>query len=188
MRKRFFISCPRRRTILFALPKWATSLSLLFLAASVSAQTAATVKIDLDQAIQLALQHNHALLAVQSQIAQSRAQEIAAALRPNPVFTYDNLFIPVTPGGFNSTMLDTGSELDASAAFSWERGTSAWRGSRPPRTRRRSRARRCSTTGVRSLSTWPLRIRLFETRAGFPRHQPVCLRARGRQPAGLSRR
>lgn len=36
-------------------------------------------RIDLDQAIQLALAHNHALKAAQSQIPQSQAQEITAA-------------------------------------------------------------------------------------------------------------
>ena len=83
---------------------------------------APAVKIDLDQAIQLALQHNHALLAARSGIQQSQAEEITAAIRPNPVFTYDDLFIPITPSGFNSTTLNQVSEFDLSAAFTWERG------------------------------------------------------------------
>src|SRR5579863_2646805 len=85
-------------------------------------QAAPAVKIDLDQAIQVALAHNHNLLAARSQIQQSQAQEITAAIRPNPVFTYDDLFIPITPNDFNSTTLDNITEFDLSAAFTWERG------------------------------------------------------------------
>ena len=85
-------------------------------------QAAPAVKIDLDQAIQVALAHNHNLLAARSQIQQSQAQEITAAIRPNPVFTYDDLFIPITPSEFNSTTLNNISEFDLSAAFTWERG------------------------------------------------------------------
>lgn len=87
-----------------------------------SAQAPVTVKIDLDQAIQLALAHNHALLAARTQIQQSQADEITAAIRPNPVFTYDDLFIPITPNDFNATTLNQVTEFDLSAAFTWERG------------------------------------------------------------------
>ena len=82
----------------------------------------APAKIDLEQAIQLALAHNHNLLADRSQIQQSQAQEITAAIRPNPLLTYDDLFIPITPGGFTSSNLNTITEFDLSAAFTWERG------------------------------------------------------------------
>lgn len=51
----------------------------------------APVRIDLDQAIQLAIEHNHSLKAARTQIQQSQAGEITAAIRPNPVFTYDDL-------------------------------------------------------------------------------------------------
>jgi outer membrane protein, heavy metal efflux system len=85
-------------------------------------QSPPSVKIDLDQAIQLALAHNHALRAVRTQIQQSRAAEITASIRPNPVFTYDDLFVPITPGDFNSTTLNQISEFDVGAGFTWERG------------------------------------------------------------------
>jgi cobalt-zinc-cadmium efflux system outer membrane protein len=87
-----------------------------------SAQAPAAVKIDLDQAIQLALQHNHNLLAARSGIQQSQADEVTAAIRPNPVFTYDDLFIPITPSGFNSNNINQVTEFDLGAAFTWERG------------------------------------------------------------------
>jgi outer membrane protein, heavy metal efflux system len=87
-----------------------------------AAQSQAPIRIDLNQAIQLALAHNHALLAVRSEIRQSQANEITAAIRPNPVFTYDDLFIPITPGDFNSTILNQVTEFDLGASFTWERG------------------------------------------------------------------
>jgi outer membrane protein, heavy metal efflux system len=92
------------------------------LAGGAQGQTAPLVKIDLDQAIQLALAHNHNLLSARTQIQQGQAQEITAAIRPNPVFTYDDLYIPITPSGFNSATLDNITEFDVGAAFTWERG------------------------------------------------------------------
>jgi len=80
------------------------------------------VKIDLDQAIQMALAHNHALQAARSQIQQGQAQEVTAAIRPNPVLTYDDLFVPITPSEFTSSNIDNITEFDLSAAFTWERG------------------------------------------------------------------
>jgi len=80
-------------------------------------------RIDLDQAIQLALAHNHALKAAQSQIPQSQAQEITAAIRPNPVFMYDDLFIPIfSPAQLNSSTLDNITEFDVGFSYTFERG------------------------------------------------------------------
>ncbi|HEV2492894.1 MAG TPA: TolC family protein [Terriglobia bacterium] len=79
-------------------------------------------KITLDQAIQLAIAHNHALKAARTQIQQSQAQEITASLRPNPVFTYDDLFVPITPSQFTSNTLNTITEFDVGLSYLWERG------------------------------------------------------------------
>jgi cobalt-zinc-cadmium efflux system outer membrane protein len=80
-------------------------------------------RIDLDQAIQLALAHNHALKAAQSQIPQSQAQEITAAIRPNPVFMYDDLFIPIfSPSQLNTSTLDSITEFDVGFSYTFERG------------------------------------------------------------------
>ena len=122
MLSRLSISSRHRRTILLALPAWAICVGLLFLTSALTGQTATAVKIDLDQAIQLALQHNHTLLAAQSQIPQSQAEEITAAIRPNPVFTYDDLYVPITPNDFNSQNINQITEFDLGAAFTWERG------------------------------------------------------------------
>ena len=79
-------------------------------------------QIDLDQAIQLAIAHNHALKAERTLIDQSKAQEITAAIRPNPVLTYDDLFVPLTPGQWNSTTFNNITEFDLGASYTWERG------------------------------------------------------------------
>ena len=47
------------------------------------------VTITLDQATQMALQHNHNLLAARTTVQQSEAQEITANLRPNPTLFTD---------------------------------------------------------------------------------------------------
>jgi cobalt-zinc-cadmium efflux system outer membrane protein len=81
------------------------------------------VRIDLDQSIQLALEHNHALKAARTQIEQSQAQEITAAIRPNPVFTYDDLYIPLfTPSQLTATTLDNVTEFDLGLSWTFERG------------------------------------------------------------------
>lgn len=80
-------------------------------------------RIDLDQAIQLALAHNHALKAAESQVPQSQAEEITAAIRPNPVFTYDDLYVPVfSPSQLNTSTLDTVTEFDVGFGYTFERG------------------------------------------------------------------
>ena len=79
-------------------------------------------QIDLDQAIELAIAHNHALKAERTMIDQNKAQEITAAIRPNPVLTYDDLFVPISPGQWNSTTFNTITEFDLGVSNTWERG------------------------------------------------------------------
>ncbi|MGD0456353.1 MAG: TolC family protein [Terriglobia bacterium] len=102
------------------------ALSLLMVAAAQVArpqsQPPPSMKISLDEAIRLAIEHNHALKAARTQIQQSRAQEISAAIRPNPVFDYDDLFVPLTPHDFNSTNLNQITEFDVGLSYTWERG------------------------------------------------------------------
>jgi cobalt-zinc-cadmium efflux system outer membrane protein len=83
----------------------------------------AAVRIDLDQAIQLALTNNHALKAARTQIPQSQDQEVTAGLRPNPVLTLDSLYLPLfSPHELNGTTLDNTSEFDAGISYLLERG------------------------------------------------------------------
>ena len=86
------------------------------------ASAQAPVRITLDQATDLAIAHNHALKASQTQIQQNQAQEITAALRPNPNLTVDSLFIPVEPQNFSSNILANVTEFDAGVSYLFERG------------------------------------------------------------------
>jgi cobalt-zinc-cadmium efflux system outer membrane protein len=81
------------------------------------------VRIDLEQAIQMAVVHNHALKAARTQIQQSQAEEVTAAIRPNPVFTYDDLYVPIfSPSQLNSTTLNNVTEFDLGVSYTFERG------------------------------------------------------------------
>jgi outer membrane protein, heavy metal efflux system len=80
----------------------------------------AASRINLDQAIQLALEHNHALRATRTLIEQNRAQEITAGIRPNPVFLLNSLFIPLTDATADN--INTVSEFDVGVGFTFERG------------------------------------------------------------------
>jgi cobalt-zinc-cadmium efflux system outer membrane protein len=82
-------------------------------------------RVDLDQAIELALAHNHALKAVRTQIQQSQAEEITAGLRPNPVFTADYSFLPIfSPSTFDIPVSQNPlpQEFDAGLSYTIERG------------------------------------------------------------------
>src|SRR5271155_1426908 len=91
--------------------------------AQVLAQNPAAVKISLDDAIQMALQHNHNLLAARTTIQQSEAEEITANLRPNPVILSDWQFLPVfQPSQFSSDYLDNTAQFDLGVSYLFERG------------------------------------------------------------------
>jgi len=94
---------------------------LLFLAATGAGQT--TTLISLDQAITLALAHNHNLLATRTQILQNQAQEITANLRPNPTLGMDSQFVPFfSPQDFSGTNLDQTQQFDVGISYLFERG------------------------------------------------------------------
>jgi outer membrane protein, heavy metal efflux system len=95
----------------------------LGLAAMVSGQQLqAPVRITLDQAVQLALAHNHALLAERTTIAQSKDAEITANLRPNPTLGLDYIGLPLRPSQFNWDNIDQTTEFDAGLSYLFERG------------------------------------------------------------------
>jgi cobalt-zinc-cadmium efflux system outer membrane protein len=86
-------------------------------------QVQGPVKITLDEAIQMALAHNHALLAARTAIQQSEAQEITANLRPNPVLLSDALFLPVfQPYYFTADYVDASAQFDLGISYLFERG------------------------------------------------------------------
>jgi len=81
------------------------------------------LRIDMDQAIRLAIDHNHALKAARTQVQQSQAEEITAAIRPNPVFNYDDLFVPIlSPGSLTGNNINNITEFDGGITYTFERG------------------------------------------------------------------
>ena len=91
------------------------------------------IKITLDDAIQLALKHNHNLLAAQTTIQQDEALETQANLRPNPVLFSDWEYLPLgspsdqnsrlyPPGEPTSQYLHDNTEADLGLSYLFERG------------------------------------------------------------------
>lgn len=82
-----------------------------------------SVTISLDRALELALANNPTLKATRTQVDQNRAQEITAALRPNPVFSGDSQFLPIfNPSQFTTDTLNTLSQFDVGLGYLFERG------------------------------------------------------------------
>jgi cobalt-zinc-cadmium efflux system outer membrane protein len=84
---------------------------------------AQTTMITQDEAINLALGHNHALLATKTQLPQSEAMEITANLRPNPTLGADTQFIPIfDPSQFTADNLNLTQQFDIGITYLFERG------------------------------------------------------------------
>ena len=82
-------------------------------------------RITLDQAIQIALQRNHSLLATRTTILQNQAQEITANLRPNPTLFTDWEYLPlpgVHPNNGLAGYLHDSTEGDIGLSYLFERG------------------------------------------------------------------
>ena len=85
-------------------------------------QTSPT-RISLDDAVRMALQHNHALQALRTTIQQSLAEEITANLRPNPTLGLDAQFLPIfQPNQFSSDYINQQAQFDAGVGYLFERG------------------------------------------------------------------
>jgi len=94
--------------------------------------TQGPVRITLDQAIEMARQHNHNVLALRETITQSQATEVTAHLRPNPVLFTDWDYLPLyspakqNPGLYTgvSTLdyLKNNTEADLGLSYLIERG------------------------------------------------------------------
>jgi outer membrane protein, heavy metal efflux system len=81
------------------------------------------VRITLDRAIELALQHNHSLLAARTTIGQNRAAETTANLRPDPVLSWDAQFLPIfQPSLFSADYLNNDAQFDVGISYLIERG------------------------------------------------------------------
>ena len=90
------------------------------------------VRITLDEAVQMALQHNHNMLAARTAIDQSLALEVTANLRPNPTLFADWEYLPfgsparqnpdLYPGVSTSDYLRNNTEGDIGLSYLIERG------------------------------------------------------------------
>jgi outer membrane protein, heavy metal efflux system len=79
--------------------------------------------LTLDQAIDLALAHNHSLKASRNQILQSQDLEITANLRPNPTLGADTQFVPFfSPQDFSGENLNNVQQFDIGLGYLFERG------------------------------------------------------------------
>ena len=102
-------------------------------------------RISLDDAIRLALLHNHALQAMRTTIQQSLAGEITANLRPNPTLGLDAQFLPIfQPDKLDGDYLDQSAQFDAGIGYLFERGK---------KRQHRLQAAKDQTAVVRSLVT-----------------------------------
>ena len=99
------------------------STAVLFLLSGGFAVAQSKTLISLDQAIDLALAHNHSLKASRTLILQNQAQEITANLRPNPTLGVDTQFVPFfSPQDFSGTNLDQTQQFDIGLSYLFERG------------------------------------------------------------------
>jgi len=104
------------------LPMFAPAAMFFLLLVGASNGQNATL-ISLDQAIDLALAHNHAIRATRTLILQNQAQEITANLRPNPTLGADTQFVPFfSPQDFSGDNLNNIQQFDIGIGYLFERG------------------------------------------------------------------
>jgi outer membrane protein, heavy metal efflux system len=83
----------------------------------------APTRISMDEAIRLALQHNHALQATRTTILQNEAEEVTANLRPNPTLSWDSQFFPLfDPSAFSTNYISNQAQFDVGIGYTFERG------------------------------------------------------------------
>ncbi len=105
------------------------------------------VRITIEQAIQIALRHNHTLQAARTTIQQNQAAEITANLRPNPTLFTDWEYLPLFSRPQGETIaeyLQASTEGDIGLSFLIERGH---------KRERRLEAARAATAVTRSQVT-----------------------------------
>src|ERR1700735_2051142 len=113
-----------------------------------------TTLITLDQAIDLALAHNHSIRATRTLILQNQAQEITANLRPNPTLGADSQFVPFfSPQDFSGDNLNQTQQFDVGIGYLFERGH---------KRQRRLQAARDQTAVTRAQVTDAERTRVFK--------------------------
>ena len=101
---------------------FATTMLACALAGPGFGQSTGPSSITLDEAIQMALQHNHNMLAARTTIQQSEAEETTANLRPNPSLFSDWEYLPLNHSGQNAQYLHDSTEGDLGLSYLLERG------------------------------------------------------------------
>ena len=99
-----------------------TAMLACALASPAFGQSTGPARITLDEAIQMALQHNHNLLAARTTIQQSEAEETTANLRPNPTLFTDWEYLPLDHSAQNAQYLHDSTEGDLGLSYLLERG------------------------------------------------------------------
>jgi outer membrane protein, heavy metal efflux system len=80
-------------------------------------------RVTLDDAIDLALKHNHSLQASRTTILQNQALEVTANLRPNPVALVDEQYMPFfSPSAFTADYINQSAVYDLGLSYLIERG------------------------------------------------------------------
>ncbi len=138
------------------------------LTSSAFAQNTGPTMITLDEAIQMALQHNHNMLAMMTTIQQAEAEEITANLRPNPTLFADWEYLPLgSPAHQNPNLypnvstndyLKNNTEGDVGLSYLIERGR---------KRQHRLQAAKDITAQTRSLVTDNERSLTFSTASLF---------------------
>jgi cobalt-zinc-cadmium efflux system outer membrane protein len=97
--------------------------SALFAASAFGQVSAGPSRITLNEAIELAIDHNHNLLAARTTIVQNQALEVQANVRPNPTLFTDWEYLPLVPisGGLAAYLHDS-TEGDIGLSYMFERG------------------------------------------------------------------
>jgi cobalt-zinc-cadmium efflux system outer membrane protein len=86
-------------------------------------QAQGPVRITLDDAVKMALDHNHTLQAERSTILQAQAEETTANLRPNPTLSWDAQFLPLfQPTAAGSNYFDQNAQFDVGLSYLFEIG------------------------------------------------------------------
>ncbi len=109
-----------------------TMLSLCSANFALAQATTGPVRITLDEAVQMALQHNHNMIAARTAIDQNLAMEVTANLRPNPSLFVDWEYLPIGsparqnpdlyPGVSTGDYLRDNTEGDIGLSYLIERG------------------------------------------------------------------
>lgn len=92
---RFNRVTPKRWNVYARVAACAVTYCLLTISPAYGQAISGPVRISLDQAIDLAIKHNHFLIAMRTTIQQSEAEEITQGLRPNPSLFVDWEYLPL---------------------------------------------------------------------------------------------